>query len=83
MELVDHSGDTVVTWRGPDGQSISSGDDFTITRQATSQRVVYSLQFNPLRVSHQGQYTCEASIQSVGYFDSKSFSLSVTPGRAR
>lgn len=80
VELVDHTGDTVVRWRGPEGQNISSGDDFLLTRQDTSQRVDYSLRFNPLRASHSGQYTCEVSIGSVGYFDSRTFTVSVTTG---
>ena len=81
MELVDHSGDTVVTWLDAEGQNITSGDDFTITRQNMNQRVDYSLQFNPLRVTHGGLYTCTVSIPNVGYYDSRNFSMQVTPGR--
>lgn len=79
-ELVDHSGDTVVSWRDPDGQNVMSGGDFTIMRQNTNQRVEYSLLFNPLRVSHGGQYTCGVSIPNVGYYDSKNVNVQVTPG---
>ena len=81
MELVDHSGETVVSWRDPEGQNVTSGGDFTIVRQNANQRVDYSLQFNPLRVSHSGQYTCEVAIPTVGFHDSSTvFNLQVTPG---
>ena len=80
VELVDHSGDTVVTWLDTEGQNITSGGDFAITRQTSVQRVDYSLQVNPLRVSHRGMYTCAVSIPSVGYQDSRTFTVQVTPG---
>ena len=80
MELVDHSGDTVVIWKDPRGQRIQSGGDFMTTRRNMNQRVDYSLQFNPLRVLHSGQYTCEVAIPTVGYNDSRNISVLVTPG---
>ena len=80
VELVDHSGDTVVTWLDTEGQNITSGGDFAITRQTSVQRVDYSLQFNPLRVSHGGMYTCAVSIPSVGYQDSRTFTVQVMLG---
>ena len=80
MELVDHSGETVVTWRDPGGQNISSGGDFIIARQDMTQRVDYSLEFNPLKVSHRGEYVCDISIPNVGFYDSRSVSIEVTPG---
>ena len=83
MELVDHSGDTVVTWVNSEGQNITSVGDFTITRHTMNQRVDYSLQFNPVKVLHRGLYTCEVSIPNVGYHDSRSFNLQVTPGIAK
>ena len=81
VELVDHSGDTVVTWKDAEGQNITSGGDYTTIRQSRTQRVDYSLHFNPLRVSHGGLYTCTVSIPNVGYQDSRNFSLQVTPGK--
>ena len=81
VELVDHSGDTVVTWLDAEGQNITSGGDFITTRQNMNQRVDYSLQFNPLRVLHEGLYTCAVSIPNVGYHDSRNFSVQVTSGR--
>ena len=81
VELIDHSGDTVVTWLDADGQNLTSGGDFTILRQNMNQRVEYSLQFNPLRVMHRGQYTCVVSIPNVGYHDLRNFSVQITPGR--
>ena len=83
VELVDHSGDTVVTWLDAEGQNITSGGDFTIRRQSMIQRVDHSLQFNPLRVSHGGLYICAVSIPNVGYQDSRNFSVQVTPGRMK
>ena len=80
IELVDHSGGTLVTWKDTLGQNMISGGDFNITRQDSTQRVDYSLQFNPLRVSHDGQYTCEASIPEVGYHDSRTTDIHVTTG---
>ena len=80
VELVDHPGDTVVTWAGPEGQNISSGTDYVVIRKDKSQRVDYNLQFNPLRVSHGGLYVCEVFIPNVGFYDSKSISIHITPG---
>ena len=80
VELVDHSGDTVITWLDSEGQNITSGGDFTIMRQTSIQRVDYSLQVNPLRVSHEGLYTCTVTILNVGYRDSRNFSVQVTIG---
>ena len=80
VELVDHSGGTIVTWKDPRGQSILSQGDFTIIRLNTSQRVDYTLQVDPLKVSHRGQYTCDVSIPNVGFHDSKTVSIQVIPG---
>ena len=80
MELVDHSGTTMLTWRDASGQNVTSGGDVTVTRQDSTQRVDYSLQFNPLRASHDGQYTCEASIPDVGYHDSRTTHVYVNSG---
>ena len=77
---MDHTGDTVVIWRDLHGKNLASCSEHTITREDTSQRVDYSLQFSPLKVSHQGQYTCEISIPPVGIYDSKNVSVQVTPG---
>ena len=70
----------MITWLNAEGQNIMSGGDFTITRQTSTQRVDYSLQFNPLRVSHEGLYTCAVTILNVGYLDSRNFSVQVTTG---
>ena len=81
VEFVDHSGETVMVWKDPEGQNItSSSSDFIISRQNMNQRVDYSLQFNPVKVLHTGVYTCEVSIPNVGYHDSRNFNLQVTPG---
>ena len=81
VELVDHSGDTVIIWKDPEGRNItSSSSGIMISRQNMNQRVDYSLQFNPVKVLHAGLYTCEVSIPNVGYHDSRNFNLQVTPG---
>jgi hypothetical protein len=80
LEIVDHSGDTVMIWKDPEGQNITSSSDVTISRQNMNQRVDYSLQFNPVKVIHTGLYTCEVSIPNVGYHDSRNFNLQITPG---
>ena len=80
VELVDHSGETVVTWKDQNGRTIMSGGDFVITRQNGPSRVDYSLQFMPLRVQHTGRYTCEVAIPSVGYNESTSMNIQVVPG---
>ena len=80
VELVDHSGETVVTWKDQDGRPITTGGDFVITRRNEPSRVDYNLQFMPLRVQHTGRYTCEVSIPSVGYNESTSTSIQVVPG---
>ena len=80
VELVDHSGSTVVTWKDPRGQTITSEGDFTVSRSEVNQRVDYALRFDPLRVQHSGQYTCEVAISTVGYRDSRTMIIQVTPG---
>ena len=82
VELVDHSGNTAVTWKDGTGQPIMTGGDFVVTRQAMTQRVDYTLQFSPLRVQHTGPYTCEVAIQTVGYNESTRISVQVVPGRS-
>lgn len=82
IELVDHSGSTVISWRDALGRNLTSGGDVTVMRLDTTQRVDYSLQFNPLRVAHDGQYSCEASIPDVGYYDSRTTTVHVTSGTA-
>ena len=80
MELVDYSGDTLIIWKDPEGRNITSSGGFFVSRQNANQRVDYSLQFNPVKVFHVGQYICEVSIPDVGYHGSRNFSLQVTPG---
>ena len=80
MELVDHSGSTAVTWKDPRGQTITSEGDLTVSRSEVNQRVDYALRFDPLRVRHSGQYTCEVAISTVGYRDLRNITLQVTPG---
>ena len=80
VELVDHSGDTMVTWKDPSGQIIVTEGDFMVSRRTSAQRVDYDLRFSPLRVRHSGQYTCEVAIPTVGYSDSRSIDIQVTPG---
>ena len=77
---MDHYGSTVVTWKDPRGQTITSEGDFTVLRSEVNQRVDYALRFDPLRVRHSGQYTCEVAISTVGYRDSRNITLQVTPG---
>ena len=67
VELTDHSGDTLVSWRDPSGRQIMTGGDFIVTREVSSQRVEYTLRFNPSRASHSGTYTCSVDIPDVGY----------------
>ena len=56
-----------MVWLGPDNQTLSNGSGITVgVPIRTNSTVAFVLQFNPLRVSHQGEYTCQASIQSSG-----------------
>ena len=56
-----------VAWLGPDNQTLSNGSGITVgVPIRANSTVTFVLQFSPLRVSHQGEYTCQASIQSSG-----------------
>ena len=52
-------------WLNPDGGAVMPGNDITIVTPPPSDRVVIStLTFNPLRTSHEGEYTCSGTITS-------------------
>ena len=51
------TGTPTVQWRGPGGDPITTGGDFTV-----SSTPPYTLTINPLLQSHDGQYTCQATI---------------------
>ena len=56
-----------VVWLGSDNQTLSNGSGITVgVPIRTNSTVTFVLLFSPLRVSHQGEYTCQASIQSSG-----------------
>ena len=60
------SSPTAIEWMDSQGGTIVSGDgitlgDVTMEDNTTSSR---SLQFSPLRTSHGGQYTCQATVDS-------------------
>ena len=56
-----------VVWLGPDNQTLSNGSGITVgVPIRTDSTVTFVLQFSPLRVSHQGEYTCQASVQFSG-----------------
>ena len=57
---------TAIEWMDSEGGTIVSGDgitlcDVTMEDNTTSSR---SLQFSPLRTSHGGKYTCQATVDS-------------------
>jgi len=52
------TGTPTVQWRGPGSSDpITTGGDFTV-----SSTPPYTLTINPLRQSHDGEYTCQATI---------------------
>ena len=60
------SSPTAIEWMDSQGGTIVSGGDITLgdvtmEDNTTSSR---SLQFSPLRTSHGGQYTCQATVDS-------------------
>ena len=60
------SSPTAIEWMDSQGGTIVSGDgitlgDVTMEDNTTSSR---SLQFSPLRTSHGGEYTCQATVES-------------------
>ena len=55
------TGTPTVQWVGPGSSAtITTGGDFTVSSTPT-----YTLTINPLRQSHDGQYTCQATIEST------------------
>lgn len=80
VELVDHSGDTRVSWSDPAEQLIVTGGDFTVTRVESVQRVEYRLEISPIRTSHTGTYTCHVEIPSVRYSGSSNTIIDVNRG---
>ena len=49
-----------VQWMGPGSSTpITTGGDFTVTNTSTTS---YTFIINPLRQSHAGQYTCQATV---------------------
>ena len=60
------SSPTAIEWMDSQGGTIMPGDgitlgDVTMEDNTTSSR---SLQFSPLRTSHGGKYTCQATVES-------------------
>ena len=54
------NGTPTVQWMGPGSSTpITTGGDFTVTNTSTTS---YTLTINPLRQSHAGQYTCQATV---------------------
>jgi len=53
-----------ITWLNPAGNELDSGDEITITVLTTTNKTVARLDFNPLKASNGGQYTCRAILES-------------------
>ena len=59
------TGQVEVIWIDPNGEQIITSEDVTVGSLSTSGLVTSrTLQFNPLRVNEEGQYTCVAQITS-------------------
>ena len=55
------TGTPTLQWVGPGSSApIVTGGDFTVSSTSP-----YTLTVNPLRLSHAGQYTCQARVQNV------------------
>ena len=58
VTVASGSGTPTVQWVGPGSSApIATGGDFTVSSTAP-----YTLTINPLRQSHAGQYTCQATV---------------------
>ena len=56
---------TAIVWMDPQGGTIVSGDGITLgTVTMEDNSTSFSLQFSPLRTSHGGEYTCQATVES-------------------
>ena len=55
-----------IVWLGIDGQSLSNGTGTRLFPLVVNGTVITSvLQFSPLSESHEGNYTCQASVNST------------------
>ena len=53
-------------WLNPDSEPVLPGNDITIATPPPSDRVaITTLTFNPLKTSHNGEYTCSGTITSL------------------
>ena len=65
-------------WIGPDGFSILSGNAIAVgDTQTIGIMTTLTLQFSPLSVFHEGQYTCQASLGSVQLLRISSHNITV------
>ena len=52
-----------LNWFGPSGTAVTSGSGITLGTQATQgTTTTLTLTFNPVRVTHAGGYTCQATL---------------------
>ena len=81
-EQEDITGTPTVSWMDPSGRSLSEGTtgDFTVTRQIVGRTVTLSLQFNPVRASHSGQYSCRVELGTVSFIATERYNLAVVVG---
>ena len=71
VSVASGSGIPTVQWVGPGSSApITTGGDFTLSSTSP-----YILTINPLRQSHAGQYTCEATVQNVTITASESLAV--------
>ena len=60
-------GIVTLEWMDSDGITLSGGGDLTLGDQmGSSPTFIHTLEFNPLRTSHGGQYTCQAMSDAEG-----------------
>ena len=58
VSVANGLGTPAVQWMGPDSSApVTTGGDFTVSSTSP-----YTLTINPLRQSHAGQYTCQATV---------------------
>lgn len=84
-EQEDITGAPTVSWMDPNGRLIQEGTsgDFTIIRHIAhvGQEITLSLQFDPLRVSHRGQYSCTVELGEISFSANMTYNLDVQTGK--
>ena len=79
VEEDDVMGTPTLTWLGLQGEIIQSGGAILVGNMVTVGRTTsVSLQFNPLMLSHSGNYSCRAEITELSFSSIAAYQVTVT-----